>query len=79
MFKTIVSVASVIATVSIAATAMAGPIPSKTITPVFRLPEGPAPVAVFTCDVDPSIVSVTLTKGAPVSYTHLTLPTSDLV
>jgi hypothetical protein len=64
MFKTIVSVASVIATVSISATAMAGPVPSKTITPVFRLPEGPAPVAVFTCDVDPSIVSVTLTKGA---------------
>jgi hypothetical protein len=64
MFRTIVSVASVVATVSIAATATAGPITPKTITPVYRLPEGAAPVAVFTCDVDPSIVSVTLTKGA---------------
>jgi hypothetical protein len=64
MFKTIVSVASVIATVSVAASAMAGPMSSRTITPVLKLPEGRPPVAVFTCDVDPAIASVTLTKGA---------------
>jgi len=64
MFRTIVSVASVVATVSVAASAMAGPITAKGFTPVHRLPEGAAPVAVWTCDVDPSIVGVTLTKGA---------------
>lgn len=75
MFKTIVSVASVIATVSIAASAMAGPIAPKGVTPAFQLPPGSTlPTAVLYCTVDPSIVSVTLTKGArrgqvQISYT----------
>ena len=65
MFKTIVSVASVIATVSIAASAMAGPIAPKGVTPAFQLPPGSTlPVASLYCTVDPTIVSVTLTKGA---------------
>jgi len=65
MFKTIVSVASVIATVSIAASALAGPITPRVVGPIATLPAGarlPAPLLI--CDVDPSIVSVTLTKGA---------------
>ncbi|MDO9222911.1 MAG: hypothetical protein Q7U20_04270 [Caulobacter sp.] len=65
MFKSIVSVASVIATVSIAASAMAGPITPKTFQPGPVLPAG-ATLPGFTlgCVVDPAIVSVTLTKGA---------------
>lgn len=65
MFKTIVSVASVIATVSIAATAMAGPITPKGVTPVHKLPDGfVRPGIALGCVVDPTIASVTLTKGA---------------
>lgn len=65
MFKTIVSVASVIATVSVAASAMAGPIAPKGVTPAFQLPPGSTiPSAALYCTVDPSIISVTLTKGA---------------
>jgi hypothetical protein len=65
MFRTTVSVASVIATVSIAASAMAGPITPRTFQPGPSLPAG-ATLPGFTlgCVVDPSIASVTLTKGA---------------
>ena len=65
MFKTIVSVASVIATVSIAASALAGPITPKVVGPMASVPAGVRlPQLSLICDVDPSIVSVTLTKGA---------------
>lgn len=65
MFRNIVSVASVIATVSIAASAMAGPITPKGITPAHRLPDGAyLPGVSLGCVVDPTIASVTLTKGA---------------
>src|SRR3990167_6220382 len=65
MSRTIISVASVIATVSIAASAMAVPIAPKGITPAHPLPAGTTfPTLWLTCTVDPSIVSVTLTKGA---------------
>jgi hypothetical protein len=71
MFRTTVSVASVIATVSIAASALAGPITPQSIKPLPYRPSptllgpvfpGPAPLAI--CDVDPAIASITLTKGA---------------
>ena len=70
MFKTILSVAGVVATVSIASSAMAGPIAPKGIapqgvTPAHQLPAGATlPTLSLYCTVDPSIVSVTLTKGA---------------
>lgn len=65
MFKTIVSVASVIATVSIAASAMAGPITPRTFQPAPALPAGTTlPGFTLGCIVDPSIASVTLTKGS---------------
>ncbi len=65
MSRTIISVASVIATVSIAASAMAGPIAPKGIIPAHPLPAGTTfPGLSLTCTVDPAIVSVTLTKGA---------------
>lgn len=65
MSRTIISVASVIATVSIAASAMAGPIAPKGVTPAHPLPAGTTlPGFTLGCFVDPSIVSVTLTKGA---------------
>ena len=65
MFKSIVSVAGVIATISIAASATAGPITPKTFQPSHPLPAGTTfPAAALFCTVDPTIVSVTLTKGA---------------
>ncbi len=70
MFRTILSVAGVVATVSIASAAMAGPtiagpITAKGITPAHQLPAGATmPTLSLYCTVDPSIVSVTLTKGA---------------
>ena len=65
MFRTMLSVAGVIATVSIAASAAAGPIAPKGITPNANIPIGTAlPVLSALCTPDPAIVSVTLTKGA---------------
>lgn len=62
MFRTIISVASVIATVSIAASAMAGPFGPAPFKPVQPLPRPDG--LVIGCPVDPAIASVTLTKGA---------------
>ena len=65
MFRTILSVAGVVATVSIASSAMAGPITPKGIKPVATVPAGVRlPQLSLYCTVDPAIVSVTLTKGA---------------
>ena len=71
MFRTTVSVASVIATVSIAASAFAGPIAPQSIKPLpyrpgptLSGPVLPGPTLPAICDVDPAIASITLTKGA---------------
>jgi hypothetical protein len=70
MFRTTVSVASVIATVSIAASAFAGPITPQIKPlpyrpgPVLPGPVLPGPVLPAICDVDPAVASITLTKGA---------------
>jgi hypothetical protein len=66
MFRTTVSVASVIAAVSVAASAFAGPI----VGPAAFRPDRPQidpdrfPGLVQGCPVDPAIASVTLTKGS---------------
>lgn len=65
MFRTSVSIASLLATVSIAATAIAGPIAPMSYRPQTPLPQpGFIPGLVVGCPVDPAITSVTLTKGA---------------
>lgn len=65
MFRTILSVAGVVATASIASSAMAGPITPRGVTPAYSLPAGATlPTLSLYCTVDPAIVSVTLTKGA---------------
>ncbi len=61
MFRTTVLTATLLATVSIAATAMAGP---PTIKPGSTIrPAGFAPPT-LSCVADPAIASVTLTKGS---------------
>ena len=71
MFRTTVSVASVIATVSIAASAFAGPITPQSLKPLPYRPGPtlpgpvlPGPTLPAICDVDPAVASITLTKGA---------------
>lgn len=67
MFRSITSVVAIAATVVVATSAMAGPAirpapirPGPAVPPLRPLP-GVLPV---TCNVDPAVVSVTLTKGA---------------
>lgn len=65
MFRTMLSVASVIATMAVATSTIAGPIAPKGITPNRNIPIGTTlPVLSALCTPDPAIVSVTLTKGA---------------
>lgn len=65
MFRTSVLTASLVATVSVAASAMAGPIAPMPYRPGTPLPEpGFVPGLVMGCPVDPAVTSVTLTKGA---------------
>ena len=65
MFRTTLTVASVIATMAVATSTVAGPIAPKGFTPNANIPVGTTlPTLSLLCTPDPAIVSVTLTKGA---------------
>ena len=65
MFRTTLTVASVIATMAVATSTVAGPIAPKGFTPNANIPVGTTlPTLSLLCTPDPAIVSVTLTKGS---------------